>query len=557
MPERNNDLQKGSISNNAPSRSMPQNAIQKPGQRPSQNVGSRPVMNKQGQVPPQTMSSNSVAKTENVKAEPSKAEIARKKKLEAKAKELQNKYNKQRKINSKVIGKKSPVKIILGVIFNVVCTFLIFMSVTFCFASINSSVQHVCPNFAGFSNMQVVSGSMVASGFNIGDNVVVRSVNTHTLRGAHTDSNGEYQEYGDIIAFYRDVSTLSQFSTSSRVVDPDLIGNREYSLSVPQLFGFVNEDMKEAAIRGCEIVFHHVITVYEDADGVRWFATKGSSNDSWDVGLYVKETLVVGVYDGGAFTSVVSGAITLVASSGGVLLLLIPIVILAFFVIMQCLRDVQYAKLEYDVVEEKRKITDEICVKNNIGYRMNTQTKYKVLVQASDKDRAEYITLLWKRGEVPEGIRKYVFRKQIMLKPVEKLLKVNRKCQQMFKDGVDPLKIAEYYTKEKEKIEREQLIIQRYIRKRHKHYDELELENLLKEQEEKDKKGKQKEENLNPIEIEEPEVQEESVALPDTTESEQTKQTKQTKKTEQTKRKQSKSSEQPKKSKKGSIKSQK
>jgi len=91
---------------------------------------------------------------------------------------------------------------------------------------------------------------------------------------------------------------------------------------------------------------------------------------------------------------------------------------------------------------------------------------------------------------VPEGIRKYIFRKQIMLKPVEKLLNVNRKCQQMFKDGVDPIKIAEYYTKEKEKIEREQVIIQRYIRKMHKKYDELELEKLLKEEENKEKKGK-------------------------------------------------------------------
>ena len=152
----------------------------------------------------------------------------------------------------------------------------------------------------------------------------------------------------------------------------------------PQLFGFANEDMKYAASRGCEIVFHHIIAVYEDpSTGVRWFATKGSSNDAWDVGLYVKETLVVGVYDKTPFSTVVAGAITLVASSNGILLLLVPIVILAFFVIMQCLRDVQYAKLEYDVVEEKRKITDEICVKNNIGYRMNTQTKYKVLVQAS------------------------------------------------------------------------------------------------------------------------------------------------------------------------------
>ena len=352
-------------------------------------------------------------------------------------------------------------------------------------------MQQVCPNFAGFSNMQVVSGSMVNSGFNIGDNVVVRSVNTRTLKGSYTDSQGQYHEYGDIIAFYRDVSTLDQFTTSVRVVDSDLVGPREYSLTLPQLFGFANEDMKYAASRGCEIVFHHIIAVYEDpSTGVRWFATKGSSNDAWDVGLYVKETLVVGVYDKTPFSTVVAGAITLVASSNGILLLLVPIVILAFFVIMQCLRDVQYAKLEYDVVEEKRKITDEICVKNNIGYRMNTQTKYKVLVQASEKDRAQYITLLWRRGEVPEGIRKYIFRKQIMLKPVEKLLNVNRKCQQMFKDGVDPIKIAEYYTKEKEKIEREQVIIQRYIRKMHKKYDELELEKLLKEEENKEKKGK-------------------------------------------------------------------
>ena len=46
----------------------------------------------------------------------------------------------------------------------------------------NSKVQKVCPSVAGYSLMQVVSGSMVKSGFNKGDNIVIRSVDTDTLK---------------------------------------------------------------------------------------------------------------------------------------------------------------------------------------------------------------------------------------------------------------------------------------------------------------------------------------------------------------------------------------
>ena len=62
------------------------------------------------------------------------------------------------------------------------------------------------------------------------------------------------------------------------------------------------------------------------------------------------------------------------------------------------LKNIQIAKLELDCVEEKRKITDDICVKNKVGYQMSNKTKYKILAQATDENRNEYIKLLWKDG---------------------------------------------------------------------------------------------------------------------------------------------------------------
>ena len=50
------------------------------------------------------------------------------------------------------------------------------------------------------------------------------------------------------------------------------------------------------------------------------------------------------------------------------------------------------------------------------------------------------------------------------LKPVEKLLKVNRECERRLKKGEDPLLVANYYTKEKEKLQKEQLEFERQFR---------------------------------------------------------------------------------------------
>ena len=89
---------------------------------------------------------------------------------------------------------------------------------------------------------------------------------------------------------------------------------------------------------------------------------------------------------------------------------------------------------------------------------------HSILAQANDEDKNEYISLLWRDGTVPRSIKKYCLRKKMYLKPVERLLEVNRECEARLKKGEDPLLVAEYYTKEKEKLQKEQLEYERQFR---------------------------------------------------------------------------------------------
>ena len=129
---------------------------------------------------------------------------------------------------------------------------------------------------------------------------------------------------------------------------------------------------------------------------------------------------------------------------------------MTIMVLPSCIKDVQRAMLELDVVEEKRKLTDEICVQNDVGYEMDYETKFKVLACAPDDQKMEYISLLWRDGTAPNNIKKYYLRKEINLQSIEKLRDVNRECERMFKDNVSMTKIAKYYQTERAKIEKEQ-----------------------------------------------------------------------------------------------------
>ena len=402
--------------------------------------------------------------------------------LDRTAQKLKTKYSKRRPINQKALKPRTPFQVFSSIMLNIITWLLAILAGLICISSVTASVNGVCPSFAGYSNFRIVSASMVASGHKIGDTVIVRAVDTNTLKPQRYE-NGKFVP-GDKIAFYQADEISVLYPTDATLVDPSIIPDTRYTFELNYLIGTKSEEMITSAKNGARLVFHHVYEVREDSNGTRWFKTYGSSNglkvnkddttaspDMW----WVREDMVIGIYDDTPFATFISGIIGAFSSSGGVFLLFIPVGFLIFLIVKESVRDVQLAKLELDCVEEKRKITDEICVKNGIGFRMNKETKFKILVQADEKDRMNYISLLWRDNTVPREVKKYVLRKQALLKPTQRLLEVNRQCQQMFREGVDPKKIAKYYAEEKEKVEAEETAIRQRVRELRKVYEAIYL----------------------------------------------------------------------------------
>jgi len=360
------------------------------------------------------------------------------------AKNLRQTYEKKRKINERRLAQsKSPVTRVLMVIFDVLCACLVVFCGLLCFANLNSRSQGVAPSFAGFASMRIVSGSMRASGFEVGDNIVVRSVDTKTLK------------VGDNIAFYAYFGDYSQFDINGCTAY-SYDGDTKYSISLARFMGAQSNQIAEAAKNGSKLVFHQITAVFKDqSSGVLWFQTKGTSNaevDSW----FISENMIMGIYDNSAAAKFVSNILSSLSSREGLaMLVIIPVILMGLVIMLEFLKDLEINKLQRDVIEEKRKITDDICVRHKIGFSMSKKDKYKVLAQAPDHEKTLYVSLLWKDGSAPSSIKKYCHRKQIMLSSMQKKLEIRRKCDQMFRDGVSEKQIAKFYHSQKELIERD------------------------------------------------------------------------------------------------------
>lgn len=390
------------------------------------------------------------------------------------AKELHEKYNKQRKIHERFLKKKTPTQKVFSIFFDVLCILLLVVGFVVCFSTINTTINGYMPSFAGYSNLVVVTGSMVDSGYEIGDVVIIHSVDTDTLN------------VDDKIAFYVYWPSVSNFDVNQAKNVSSKTSKTKYTLSIPQLFGFQTEEVKQATGVGSKLIFHHIREIYVDEHGERWFKTYGSSNSSDDVWC-VNENYVVGIEDDGVVAKSAIGLVHLASKPQGIAIIGIPAGILLIVLVFTFLKNIQIAKLEFDCVEEKRRITDEICVKNKVGLQMGTKAKFKILAQATDENREEYIKLLWKDGEMPFNIKKYYMRRKLLLNTNKDLLKLNRTCEIMFKQGENPKLIAQHYLSEKTKIENRSESIRKRIKSidRHKKLLNDELQKLNKKNKKK------------------------------------------------------------------------
>ena len=102
------------------------------------------------------------------------------KKLTKKAIKLQKQYYKRRKINEKYINKKSPLKKAISIVFDFALIAVALFCGLVCFCNVSSRMQNLPPSIGGYMAMQIVSGSMRASGCEIGDSVMVGEALAYT-----------------------------------------------------------------------------------------------------------------------------------------------------------------------------------------------------------------------------------------------------------------------------------------------------------------------------------------------------------------------------------------
>ncbi len=362
--------------------------------------------------------------------------------IEKIVKMLDKKYNRKR-ANVKFLAKsQTPLQKAFSIFANVFLGLLVIFSALFCFNMINSRAQGTPASVFGYSALKIVSGSMEPE-FKIGDAILVHSVKPHTLKT------------GDNIAFYVNSAKTKEYQTKKLTTVDKMSDKIEFNTTYNQMLGIQSNPIRLAAQSGSTLVFHQIIAIEEDENGYWWFQTKGlnnSSADMWRIG----EDMIVGIHVDGGLANVFSGLLSSSQSSSSFLvMLIIPIVLLGVMVSLDSFRNVQLARLELECIEEKRKITDPICVKNNVGLNMDKKSKYKVLATADDSEKMAYVNVLWEEDKIPNSVRKYIMRRNHILHPLEKLRDINRECEKMYKEGKDLVSIGKYYEKERSKIENE------------------------------------------------------------------------------------------------------
>ena len=167
---------------------------------------------------------------------------------------------------------------ILNVILSITC--VLFALVTA--LSIRSKLNNIPPIIFGKSHFQIVSSSMEASGFKVGDVVIVKLTNPKDIK------------IGDNIVFYQTFSNNNNLSIITS-------NSSTTNFNFPQYFGIGLSSLESAGKNGFDLWFHRVNNIYIDENNKLWFETYGTSNTD-QAGEKIldnsptSEDYVVGVY---------------------------------------------------------------------------------------------------------------------------------------------------------------------------------------------------------------------------------------------------------------------
>ncbi len=183
--------------------------------------------------------------------------------------------------------------------------------------AINVNKKNGVPSFFGQSYVRVMSGSMEASGFKVGDVAVIKKVNLSTIK------------VGDFVAFYYGNETPTNFNGDPSNAKDFKTGKKTFNY---------------------DIYFHKVIDIRYDTEGNTWIQTQGTSNSSPDSRL-TRGDYIVGKY----VKSGMSGFLNFVSSEQGLMILVIVpscvMLLILSFVLIDTIDKIMKEKKEKESVE--------------------------------------------------------------------------------------------------------------------------------------------------------------------------------------------------------------
>lgn len=247
------------------------------------------------------------------------------------------------------VNKKQKIKKVTNIILDIIIYIVLIFSATFAGSLVITKLTKGVPSIFGYSMINIVSGSMVDAGFNVGDSAFIKSINV------------EDYKVGDYIAFFD-------------YVDPAHPGPAK----IP------NGEKPNPNPPKNRIVFHEIIEITIDANGDRWFRTKGTNNDNPDLNIIYQDYLI-GKYvsENNAFVNFLK----FITSSTGILVLIIlPCSIILF---KNCFELVSLAFLYRD----KKKALKAEKLTKNITENPETNLKNSEINQSENiENNSENIT---------------------------------------------------------------------------------------------------------------------------------------------------------------------
>ena len=224
------------------------------------------------------------------------------------------------KKEKKKLSPKQIINIILDVILFPILIFAAFFSLSLLITRATKGV----PMVFGYAMINIVSGSMQDAGFPIGSTAFIKA------------SSAEDYEVGDYIAFFDYVDPNCS--------KPPTVANGVKPTSDPNT---------------TRIVFHEIVQVEIDANGERWFHTKGTNNASEDLNI-IYQSYVIGQHTEGGFVVSVMSFVTSI--TGIMVMIVLPCTIILF---RDCFELINMAFAYHD--ERKKKKAEKLASTSENG----------------------------------------------------------------------------------------------------------------------------------------------------------------------------------------------